>query len=594
MTTPIEDYALIGDCNTAALVCRNGSMDWLCVPRFDSGACFAALLGGPQHGCWKIAPEGGTTRTTRRYRGDTLILETTMETAEGEITLTDFMPVLSGALHVVRIVSGVRGRVAMRMQLVMRFDYGSVVPWVRKIDGALRAVAGPDTLRLVTPVSTQGENLTTSAHFVVKKGDRIPFVLSWSASHEEPPPEVDAESLLASTEAWWTKWSSTCRDTSEWRPAVVRSLITLKALTDARTGGIIAAPTTSLPEAIGGVRNWDYRYCWIRDSTFTLYALLEAGYRTEAASWREWLLRAVAGRPSELQIMYGVAGERRLREIELDWLPGYERSAPVRVGNGAYSQTQLDVYGELMDSLYQCTRLDLEPDDDAWRLQKAILAHLETIWRDPDEGIWEVRGGKQDFTHSKVMAWVAFDRAVKTVEKFGRDGDVDRWRAARDEIHREVCEKGFSKKRNSFIQHYGSEELDASLLMLPLVGFLPPSDPRIASTVEAIEKHLLVDGFLRRYTSGVDGLAGEEGVFLPCTFWLADNYNLLGRRDEARKLFTRLLSLVNDVGLLAEEYDPKQKRQLGNFPQAFTHVSLINTARNLADEPGPASDRSSA
>jgi len=580
----IEDYGLIGDTQTAALVGRDGSIDWLCMPRFDSGACFAGLLGSPDHGRWLLAPDGRVTRSERRYSGDTLILENDFETAEGAVRVIDFMPPRERAPDIVRIVEGLRGRVPMRMELVLRFDYGSIVPWVRRVDDTLTAVGGPDGLCLRTPVETRGQDLTTVAEFTVAEGDRVPFVLTWYPSHEPPPPEIDPEQALQDTYAWWKAWSDRCTYEGGWNEAVVRSLIVLKALTYGPSGGIVAAPTTSLPEALGGVRNWDYRYCWLRDATFTLYSLLIAGYTAEAREWRDWLLRAVAGDPADLQIMYGVAGERRLTELELPWLPGYEGSTPVRIGNAASNQLQLDVYGEVMDALHAARGAGLEADSTAWSLQRVLLSYLEDEWKEPDEGIWEVRGPRRHFTHSKVMAWVAFDRGVKAIERFERAGPLAHWKRLRAEIHEEVCREGFSHERGAFTQYYGGRELDASLLMIPLVGFLPASDPRMQGTLAAIERELVVDGFVVRYPTaegGVDGLPPGEGSFLPCTFWLVDNLALAGRHDEAEALFERLLGLRNDLGLLAEEYDPRLGRQLGNFPQAFTHVGLVNTAVNL-------------
>ena len=593
----IEDYALLGDTHTAALVGLDGSIDWLCLPRFDSGACFAALLGDARHGRWLLSPLGPVARTRRRYRPNTLVLETDFETEAGAVRLIDFMPPRDATPDVVRIVEGLRGQVRLRMELVVRFDYGSIIPWVRTIDGVLRAVGGPDSLYLHTPIETRGERLTTVADFVVSEGQRVPFVLTWHPSHEPPAEGADAEGALAETLAWWEDWSGRCTYAGEWREQVLRSLITLKALTYAPTGGIMAAPTTSLPEALGGVRNWDYRHCWLRDATFTLYSLMAAGYREEASAWRDWLLRAVAGDPARLQIMYGPAGERRLTEIELGWLPGYEGSAPVRIGNAAVNQFQLDVYGEVMDTLHQARRAGIEGNDFSSALQQHLLEFLETGWSQPDEGIWEVRGPRRHFTHSKVMAWVAVDRAVKDIEGYGLAGDVERWKRLRDTIHAEVCEKGYDPRRRSFVQYYGGPELDASLLMIPLVGFLPPADERVRATVEAVERELSHEGFVLRYRTNesrhVDGLPAGEGVFLACTFWLADNYWLLGRKDEARRLFERLLSVSNDVGLLAEQYDPSARRLLGNFPQAFSHVSLINTASNLSRDMGPAEHRKS-
>ena len=584
--TKIEDYAFLSDTQTCALVSRDGCVDWLCFPRFDSGACFASLLGDGKNGRWRFHPAEKITATRRRYRGDTLILETEIETAGGMVRLIDFMPPRGKAPDIVRIVEGIRGAVPMRMELTIRFDYGHIVPWVRKRDGALEAIAGPDALVLRTPVETRGENLHTVADFTIHAGDRVPFVLTWYASHEEPPRAIHPEHALRDTESYWSDWSANCRTHGPWRDAVVRSLITLKGLTYAPTGGIVAAATTSLPEKIGGVRNWDYRYCWLRDATFTLLALMDAGYLDEARAWREWLLRAVAGSPEQMQIMYGVCGERRLNEFELPWLAGYENSQPVRVGNAASEQFQLDVYGEVLDSMYRADRAGIKTSEPDWRLQVALLRALETKWELPDYGIWEVRGAPQHFTHSKMMAWVAFDRAVKLVEECGcfAAEHLERWREIRDRLHAQVCEKGFNARKQAFTQVYGSEQLDASLLMMPLVGFLPASDPRVRGTVEAIERELMVDGFVLRYRTDnqVDGLPGGEGVFLLCTFWLADCLHLIGRTEDARALFERLLALRNDVGLLAEEYDPREQRMLGNFPQAFSHVALVNTARILS------------
>ena len=597
MPLRIEDYALIGDTHTAALVGRNGSLDWLCLPRFDSGACFAALLGDERHGRWLLSPAGAVRKTRRRYRPGTLVLETEFETEEGVVRITDCMPVRQQYPDVLRVVEGVRGRVPMRMELIIRFDYGSIVPWVRNIEGTLYAVGGPDALCLRTPAETRGEGLTTVADFTVKEGQRVPFVLTWHPSFKSMPEPIDAERSLAETEAWWREWSARCTYDGEWRELVLRSLITLKALTYAPTGGIVAAATTSLPEFVGGVRNWDYRYCWLRDSTFTLYALMIAGYKEEAAAWRDWLLRAVAGDPKQLQIMYGPTGERRLPELVLEWLPGYEGSSPVRIGNAAVRQLQLDVYGEVIDTMHQARRTGIDADEPSWALQKKLLDFLESGWAQPDEGIWEVRGPRRHFTHSKVMAWVAMDRAVKTVEGFGLSGPVERWRRIRAEIHEEVCAKGYDSQRRAFTQFYGSKELDASLLMMPLVGFLPPQDERIQGTVEAIERELCQNGFVLRYrtdvSASVDGLPPGEGAFLACTFWLADNYALAGRYGDARRLFESLVGLCNDVGLLSEEYDPHAKRLVGNFPQAFTHVSLVNTALNLSKEKKPAEHRRS-
>jgi GH15 family glucan-1,4-alpha-glucosidase len=593
MALRIEDYGLIGDTHTAALVGRDGSIDWLCLPAFDSGACFAALLGEPKHGRWLLAPAGEIRATRRRYRPNTLILETEFDTADGTVRLIDFMTPRDGELDLIRMVEGVSGDVPMRMELVMRFDYGWVVPWVRRIDGYLSAIAGPDALALFTPIETYGRDLTTRAEFRVKAGERVPFTLVWHTSHQPCPQPPTADGALAETEDWWTAWCNHCQYEGPWRAQVLRSLITLKALIYAPTGGMVAAPTTSLPEKIGGVRNWDYRFCWLRDATFTLYALMIGGYLEEAAMWRNWLLRAAAGEPSSLKIMYGMRGERRLTELELPWLPGYEASRPVRTGNGAANQLQLDVYGEVIDALHLARRMGLEPDADAWMLERALLRYLEGAWREPDEGIWEVRGPRRPFTHSKVMAWVAFDRAVKAVEQYGLEGPVDRWRQIRDEVHADVCRHGYDPARNTFTQYYGSTDLDASLLMIPLVGFLPATDSRMVGTVQAIERDLMVDGFVHRYPTKehIDGLPPGEGAFLACTFWLADNYALQGRYDEAQAIFERLLGKCNDLGLLAEEYDEGGGRMLGNFPQAFSHVMLINTARNLTQRHGPAEDR---
>lgn len=590
----IEDYALVGDCHTAALVCRDGSVDWLCLPRFDSPASFAALLGKPEHGRWLIAPKGEIRRAERRYRDATLILETDLETADGAVRLIDFMPPRAEQPNLVRIVEGRRGAVPMRMELIVRPDYGSIVPWVRRTEHGIRAIAGPETIELRAPVPLRGENMTTVCEFSVNQGQRVPMVLAWGSVEYRNQPPVDPESALQATESWWRKWSDRCRYEGPWREAVLRSLITLKALTYAPTGGIVAAPTTSLPEQLGGVRNWDYRYCWVRDATFTLNALISSGYLDEAQAWRQWLLRAVAGTPSQVNIMYGLGGERRLTEFELDWLPGYEGSRPVRVGNAAYKQLQLDIFGELMDAMHQARRASLPPEDEAWRVERELMRFLEKAWREPDEGLWEMRGPRRHFTHSKVMAWTAFDRAIQAVERYGLDGPIDRWRTIRDEIHRQVCSEGYDARQSTFVQFYGGKALDASLLMIPLVGFLPADDPRVRGTVDAIQRELEHGGFVYRYPTDptVDGLPSGEGVFLACTFWLADCLASLGREDEARQLFERLLTLRNDVGLLAEEYDPHAGRLVGNFPQAFSHVGLINTATNLARHGrGPAAHR---
>ncbi|MHB8463949.1 MAG: glycoside hydrolase family 15 protein [Acidimicrobiales bacterium] len=588
MALRIEDYALIGDTHSAALVGRDGSIDWWCAPRFDSAACFAALLGDESNGRWSIAPAGRPMSSRRKYRDATLIVETEWDTADGQVRLIDHMPIRDEHPRIVRIVEGISGRVTMDMDLVIRFDYGGAVPWVREIDGGIWAIAGPDALALRTPVDLEGRGLTTGATFEVSKGDRIPFTLVWHPSHLPVPRATKPERDLRATTDWWTRWCAISETApGRWYEAVQRSLITLKALTFAPTGGIVAAPTTSLPEQIGGVRNWDYRYCWLRDATFTLYALLMAGYVDEARAWRDWLLRAVAGRPKEFQILYGPAGERRLIESELPWLAGYEDSRPVRVGNAAAQQFQLDVFGEVMDALNVGRRLGLPADPEAWDFQQALMDELESVWDQPDEGIWEVRGPRRNFVHSKVMAWVAADRAVQTVEA-GFDGPVDRWRRLRDQIHSEVCAKGFNTDIGAFTQYYGGTELDASVLMIPQVGFLPIDDARVAGTVRAIEDNLSRDGLVARYSTSestsVDGLPAGEGVFLPCSFWLADAWAMAGRRDDAEALLDRLVGLANDVGLLAEEYDPVARRLVGNFPQAFSHLSLINTARNLSPE----------
>jgi GH15 family glucan-1,4-alpha-glucosidase len=599
MALRIEDYALIGDCQTAALVGRDGSIDWLCLPRFDSAACFAALLGGPENGRWLVAPRVPVKRSSRAYRDTTLVLDTTFETEDAAVVVTDCMPMRDGVPHVIRIVRGLRGHMPMRTELVVRFDYGSIVPWVRKTESqtaslgnGIFAVAGPDSIRLQSDVPLRGENLTTVAEFEVAQGDEVAFVLTWHPSHVKEPHAIDARAAVARAEKAWSTWSAQCTYEGPYRSIVQRSLVTLKALTHTTTGGIVAAPTTSLPESIGGPRNWDYRFCWVRDATFTLLALIHNGFKEEALAWREWLLRAVAGDPSKMQIMYAVDGERRLGEETLPWLTGYEGSLPVRVGNAAYGQRQLDVFGEVMDALYQCHTHGLPTDPDAWNIRRIMLEFLETCWDQPDEGIWEVRGPPRDFTHSKVMAWVAFDRGVRRLEATGTGGPVERWRAVRDRMHESICAKGFDADLGSFVQSYGDKRLDASLLMIPLVGFLPPSDARVRGTVHAIEKRLLEGGFVRRYESDpkVDGLPVGEGVFLPCSFWLADNWALMGRDAEAARLFERLAGLSNDVGLLSEEYDVTRGRLTGNFPQAFSHVSLINTALNLRGH-GPARAR---
>ncbi|MCH6159520.1 glycoside hydrolase family 15 protein [Streptomyces marispadix] len=590
----IEDYALIGDMQTAALIGRDGSADWLCLPRFDSHAVFASLLGTGEHGCWRVGPaaaEGAEPpkANRRRYRGDSLILESEWDTPRGTVRVIDFMPPREQhAPQLVRIVEGVSGRVPMRSALRMRFSYGWVVPWVQQIEGRTVAVAGPDSVWLDTDAETYGKNLTTYSDFTIAPGERVAFTISWQASHKSPPAEPDAEAALEATAEFWREWVDHCTYHGPYREAVVRSLITLKALTYAPTGGIVAAPTTSLPECIGGMRNWDYRFTWLRDAAITLSSLLRTGYHQEALAWREWLLRAVAGDPENLQIMYGIAGERELGEAELNWLPGYENSTPVRIGNQAAGQLQLDVYGEVTEALHLAHMTGLSRNDYASLLQLKLIGYLEDHWDEPDEGIWEVRGPRRHFVHSKVMAWVAVDRTVKLIESGDVDGPLDRWRDLRDEIHRDVCEKGYDKERNTFTQSYGSKELDASLLLIPQMGFLPPDDKRVIGTIEAIQRELSTeDGFVMRYPTSqvegdnVDGLHGEEGAFLACSFWLADDLAMIGRVEEARKLFERLLSLRNDLGLLAEEWDSRQQRQVGNFPQAFSHVPLIDTALRL-------------
>ena len=599
MSKRIEEYGFIGNMLSGALIARDGSMDWLCLPRFDSDACLAALLGTPENGYWRISPAGEVQGTRRRYLPHTLILETAFETEEGAATLVDFMPLSDDPekVEVIRIVRGVSGKVTMRMELALRFGYGRTVPWVRRRDYGINAVSGSDAVELVTPVPLHGEDMRTVAEFDVSKGDVIPFTLAYHPQHRHPRFIDDAGIRLERTADWWREWSRVCQlsgfENPAWKDAVERSLITLKALSYQPSGGIIAALTTSLPEELGGLRNWDYRYCWIRDATLTLYALTNAGHFTEAGAFREWLLRVSAGSPEQMQIMYGVSGERRLTEIELPWLPGYEESRPVRIGNGAHDQVQIDVFGELMDALHTTRKSQLGPSADAWRVQKAMLSKLEGLWCEPDEGIWEVRGGRKHFVHSKVMAWVAFDRAIKAVEQFDFDGPVDRWRSIREEIHAEVLQRGYDAGRNTFVQHYDGSALDASLLLIAEVGFLPPEDARVHGTVEAIERELVEDGLVLRYRPDEtdDGLAGEEGTFLVCSFWLADAYCLCGRLEDAEALFERLLSLCNDVGLLAEQYHPRLRRQLGNFPQAFSHIGLINTAYNLRRAEGPAQQR---
>jgi GH15 family glucan-1,4-alpha-glucosidase len=586
----LEDYALLGDRRTAALVSRAGSVDWWCTPRFDSPACFAALLGTPEHGHFSIAPTATVVDTGRLYRPGTMVLETEYETQSGMVRVVDCLALGHARPLLVRIVEGISGSVEMAVELVARFDYGLVVPWVRRVDGRWRAIAGPEGLELYTPVRLHGREKTSAAEFTVAAGEQVPFVLGWFPSDDPRAVPDDASALVEHTTDVWSRWSARCEYSGEWREPVIRSLLTLEALTTERTGGIVAAPTTSLPETIGGTRNWDYRYCWVRDATLTLEALLIGGYQTEAMRWREWLLRAAAGDPEQLQTMYGVAGERRLTELELDWLPGYEGSIPVRTGNGAHTQLQLDVYGELLDVLWQAARAGAPPSENSWSLALLLLDVLEQRWREPDEGIWEVRGPRRHFTHSKVLCWVAFDRAVAMVQQAGYKGPVDRWRAIRDEIHASVLEQGFDRKRGAFTQTFGSRELDASVLMIPLVGFLPGDDPRVVSTIDVLLRELTEDGFVCRYEptdKGVDGIGEPEGVFLPCSFWMVEALALGGRRPEAQALFERLLGIANDLGLFAEEYDPSARRFLGNFPQAFTHLALVAAAHTLAPERSP-------
>ncbi|MGH6988776.1 MAG: glycoside hydrolase family 15 protein [Stellaceae bacterium] len=596
--TPLEDYALIGDCVSAALVAKNGSIDWLCWPRFDSDACLAALLGDETHGRWQLAPAGPVRRVTRAYRPDTMVLETVFETRGGTVALVDCMPIgIEAPGHrsaIVRLVEGRSGKVAMKLHLTLRFDFGESVPWVTQLEegSGVRAVAGPNAVYLRSPVQTRGENMATVAEFTVAEGQMVPFVMSYGRSYYSAPPVLDPQQAVAATEGFWRDWSEHCRYRGPYRDAVVRSVLTLKALTFTATGGIVAAPTTSLPEQLGGSRNWDYRFCWLRDATLTLLSLMHAGFYDEAQAWRDWLHRAIAGSADQLQIMYGIVGDRRLTEVTLPWLPGYGGAKPVRVGNAASEQLQLDVYGEVMDALHHARDGGLAAIPAAWDLQQQLIAHLEQIWAEPDDGIWEVRGGRRDFTFSKVMAWVAVDRALRDAENYGLEAPLDQWRKLRQDMHDTICQKGFDTEKQSFTQFFGSTELDASLLMLPMVGFLPPDDPRIRGTVAAIERELLSDGFVMRYRSesSVDGLPPGEGAFLPCSFWLADNYILQNRMAEAEALFKRLVALSNDVGLLSEEYDPVAKCLVGNFPQAFTHIALLGTAFNLQRE-GPATSR---
>jgi GH15 family glucan-1,4-alpha-glucosidase len=590
----IEDYGLIGDCETAALVGRDGSIDWLCWPAFDSDACFASLLGTPKHGRWLIAPVGDIVSTSRRYWGDTLILETRFETSDGAVELVDFMPPRGNASDVVRLVRGARGRVKMRMQLVIRFGFGSDIPWVKKNEdgSSLLAICGQDMAVLRTPVATRGEDFTTVAEFEVGEGDIVPFVLTYGPSHLPVPVPIDPAQALRDTETFWADWCSHCTYEGEHRDLVMRSLIALKALTYAPTGGIVAAPTTSLPEKLGGARNWDYRFCWLRDATFTLLALMNSGYTAEASAWHNWLLRAVAGSPANMQIMYGIKGKRRLLEWEAGWLPGYEGALPVRVGNAAHAQRQLDVYGELIDAFHQSRMAKLELDEGSWALECSVLAHLAEVWDRPDHGIWERRGDGRHYVSSKMMAWVAFDRGIKSVEKFGFKAPLEKWRGLRDAIHHDVCEKGFDPELNSFVESYGSKLLDASILLLPSVGFLPPTDPRVRGTLEAIERYMMRNGFVLRHDPREISTETQpiEGAFLACTLWLADAFVLAGDYAKAQALFDRVVGVANDLGLLAEEFDTAAGRQTGNFPQALTHIALINTAHNLS-EAKPSTDK---
>ncbi|MGP8269357.1 MAG: glycoside hydrolase family 15 protein [Terracidiphilus sp.] len=587
MAAKIEDYALIGDCETAALVDKNGSIDWLCWPDFSSQACFAALVGTEENGYWKITPAKGKWKTTRRYRAHTLILETTFTHADGSVRMIDFMPVRQRNSHVVRIVEGLRGKLALRMELALRFDYGRTVPWVTHIRGGVRAVAGPNLAVLRASVPVHGENLKTVADFTVSKGDRVSFSLSYGASHKPAPARIDAEQILRDDEQRWRRWTRRLKFKGPYREAVVRSLITLRALIYQPTGGVVAAVTTSLPEIIGGVRNWDYRYCWLRDTTFTLLAFVNAGYRNEAVAWQDWLLRALAGSPEQVQIMYGLSGERQLEEWEAVWLSGYENSGPVRIGNAASTQVQLDIYGEVLDCFFHAQHSMRRHSEVHFRILVLLLEHLETIWREPDQGIWETRGKPRQFTHSKMMAWVAFDRAVLLAEQLHYDAPVEKWKSIRETIHREICARAFSKKMNSFVQAYDSEHLDAALLLMPLVGFLPGSDPRVKGTVEAIERELMPAGLVMRYNTAKveDGLPPGEGAFLACSFWMVSGLRAIGRVGDAKALFKRLLALRNGVGLLSEEYDPGHKRMLGNFPQAFSHIALVNAAFDLGNSP---------
>jgi GH15 family glucan-1,4-alpha-glucosidase len=587
MAARIEDYALIGDCETAALVDKNGSIDWLCWPDFSSDACFAALLGTEENGYWKITPAKGKWKTRRRYRPHTLILETTFEHKNGSFRVIDFMPMRQRNSHIVRIVEGIRGRVPVRMELALRFDYGRTVPWVTHIKDGVRAIAGPNLVLLRASVPTCGENMKTVADFTVGKGDRVSFLLTYGPSHKPNPRKIDTESTLKDCECRWQRWAKRLKYKGKYPEAIERSLIALRAMIYLPTGGMVASVTTSLPEEIGGVRNWDYRFCWLRDTTFTLLALANGGYFNEAAAWQNWLLRALAGSPEQVQIMYGLKGERQLFEWEIDWLPGYENSRPVRVGNAASGQVQLDIYGEMLDSFYHAQHSMGRHTEDDFRVLISLLNHLETIWQQPDEGIWETRGGPQHFTHSKMMAWVAFDRAVLLAERLHYDAPIEKWKAIRDTIHEEICARAFNKKKNCFVQAYGSRQLDAALLLMPTVGFLPGSDPRVKSTVEAIERELMPAGLVMRYNTAKveDGLPEGEGVFLACSFWMVSSLKAIGREADARKLFERLLKLRNDLGLLSEEYDIQRKRLVGNFPQAFSHIALVNAAFDLENKP---------
>jgi GH15 family glucan-1,4-alpha-glucosidase len=585
MAAKIEDYALIGDCETAALVDRNGSIDWLCWPDFSSESCFAALLGTEENGYWKITPADGEWTTTRRYRAHTLILETTFQHADGAFRLIDFMPVRQTHSHVIRIVEGIRGNLGLRMELALRFDYGRTVPWVTHVRGGVRAVAGPNLAVLHASVPVRGEDLKTVAEFAVGKGDRVSFSLTYDASYKHNPPGIDVIHALKDAERLWRRWARRLKYKGKYRAIIERSLITLKAMTFRPTGGVVAAVTTSLPETLGGVRNWDYRYCWLRDTTFTLLALIHGGYHKEARAWQDWLLRALAGSPDQVQIMYGLKGERQLVEFEIDWLPGYENSRPVRVGNAASKQIQMDIYGEMLDCFFHAQHKMRHYSEDDFRVLVRLLDHLETLWQLPDKGIWEVRGKSQHFTFSKVMAWVAFDRAIRLAGQMGYQAPAKKWKKLRTALHREICAKAYNKKKRCFVQAYGSEQLDAALLLIPLVGFLPGSDPRVKRTVRAIERELMRGGLVLRYDSSKvdDGLPPGEGVFLACSFWMVSSLKAVGRETEARALFERLVALSNDLGLLSEEYDVNLGRLVGNFPQGFSHIALVNAAFDLED-----------